>query len=59
MDLPPLPTRTDHTRRVFLKRSLAVSASVAVLGNLPRLADAAEPLRQRYQGALVKEIDDS
>ncbi|MBC3966476.1 SMP-30/gluconolactonase/LRE family protein [Pseudomonas simiae] len=59
MDLPPLPTRTDHTRRVFLKRSLAVSASVAVLGNLPRLADAAEPLSQRYPDPLIKVLDDS
>ncbi|PRW90747.1 gluconolactonase, partial [Pseudomonas fragi] len=43
----------------FLKRSLAVSASVAVLGNLPRLADAAEPLSQRYPDPLIKVLDDS
>lgn len=52
MDSSSSPARTDHSRRVFLQRSLAVSASVAVLGNLPRLADAAEPLSQRYPDPL-------
>ncbi|MFC6299748.1 twin-arginine translocation signal domain-containing protein [Pseudomonas spelaei] len=43
MDFAPSSHSADNSRRVFLKRTLAVSATVAVLGNLPRLAQA-EPL---------------
>lgn len=50
-----------NTRRSFLKKSLAVSATLATVGSatLPRLSDAAEPLSQRYPDPLIHILDDS
>lgn len=58
MSVAPSSHSADNSRRVFLKRTLAVSATVAVLGNLPRLAQA-ELLSQRYPDPLIKILDDS
>ena len=46
MDASQSATAADQGRRVFLKKSLVVSAAAATLGNLPGLAHA-EPLSQR------------
>ncbi|WP_086794978.1 SMP-30/gluconolactonase/LRE family protein [Pseudomonas sp. SCPG-7] len=50
-----------NTRRSFLKKSLAVSATLATVGSaaLPRFSDAAEPLSQRYPDPLIHILDDS
>jgi gluconolactonase len=50
-----------NTRRNFLKKSLAVSATLATVGStaLTRLAEAAEPLSQRYPDPLIHILDDS
>ncbi|MCF4986838.1 SMP-30/gluconolactonase/LRE family protein [Pseudomonas syringae] len=48
----------DQSRRGFLKQSLAVSATVAAIGALPRLSSA-QPLTQRYPDPLVSVLDDS
>jgi gluconolactonase len=60
MDVSQPAVLSDHSRRRFLKTSVALSAGVAALGNLalPRLAEA-EPLSQRYPDPLVKILDDS
>lgn len=49
-----------NTRRSFLKKSLAVSATLATgSALLPSLAEAAEPLSQRYPDPLIHILDDS
>ncbi|MCF5604752.1 twin-arginine translocation signal domain-containing protein, partial [Pseudomonas syringae] len=58
MDFTPSNTVTDQNRRGFLKKSLAVSATVAAIGSLPRLSFA-QPLTQRYPDPLVSALDDS
>ena len=58
MDASQAATAADQGRRVFLKKSLVVSAAAATLGNLPRLAQA-EPLSQRYPDPLVNILDPS
>ena len=63
--LPPHAETAGHssgnTRRSFLKKSLAVSATLATVGSaaLPRLASAAEPLSQRYPDPLIHILDES
>ncbi|MBP0949496.1 SMP-30/gluconolactonase/LRE family protein [Pseudomonas sp. 20GA0080] len=58
MDFSQAATATDQGRRGFLKKSLAVSATVAAIGALPRFS-VAEPLTQRYPDPLVNVLDDS
>jgi len=49
-----------NTRRSFLKKSLAVSATLATgSALLPSLSEAAEPLSQRYPDPLIHILDDS
>lgn len=51
----------NDDRRSFLKKSLAVSATLAAAGSitLPRIASAVEPLSQRYPDPLIHILDDS
>ncbi len=58
MDASQSATAADQGRRVFLKKSLVVSAAAAALGNLPGLAQA-EPLSQRYPDPLINILDPS
>ncbi|EGH45432.1 gluconolactonase, partial [Pseudomonas syringae pv. pisi str. 1704B] len=58
MDFSSPGNTPDHSRRGFLKQSLAVSATVAAIGALPRLSSA-QPLTQRYPDPLVSVLDDS
>ena len=50
-----------NTRRSFLKKSFAASATLATVGSavLPSLCAAAEPLSQRYPDPLIQVLDDS
>ncbi len=52
------PATADQGRRIFLKKSLVVSAAAATLGNLSGLAQA-EPLSQRYPDPLINILDPS
>jgi len=58
--LAATPSDAADSRRRFLKHSLATSALLASgsLG-LPRLADAGEPLSQRYPDPLIDILDES
>ncbi|KPW69098.1 Gluconolactonase [Pseudomonas syringae pv. broussonetiae] len=58
MEFSPSGSKADQSRRGFLKQSLAVSATVAAIGALPRLSSA-QPLTQRYPDPLVSVLDDS
>jgi gluconolactonase len=58
MDASQPATTAHQGRRVFLKKSLVVSAAAATLGNLPGLTQA-EPLSQRYPDPLIKILDPS
>lgn len=57
VDAPSPPQ--ESSRRRFLKHALAVAAASAGAGLLPRNADAAEVLSQRYPDPLIEILDDS
>ncbi|WP_040263284.1 SMP-30/gluconolactonase/LRE family protein [Pseudomonas massiliensis] len=57
VDAPSPPQKSS--RRRFLKHTLAVAAASAGAGLLPRNADAAEALSQRYPDPLIEILDDS